>query len=234
MLRAIGRKIVVKAKMTGIRIWQRIKWLPVRLMRLSKHISQFCWSSVHWWLESFYLVLDVVGLPEIYETLADWFKWNSRPLTAEEFELLYPIFGNTIHYDRVRIDERAFIGPPQLKICYVSFYTNNAWREMSPALLIHEMVHVWQFQQWGSVYIPRALRAQASKEGYNYGGAPAVVNWARQDGRLEDFNPEQQADLVADYWRLQNGWRTQWGPAGPADIPYYGYFVDQLQSGYRS
>ena len=108
-----------------------------------------------------------------------------------------PIFGDTIQYDRVRIDERAVLGPPQLKICYVSFYTINAWGGMSNALLIHEMVHIWQFQQWGSVYIPRALKAQGSAEGYNYGGAPAVANWARRDGRLEDFNPEQQADLIA-------------------------------------
>ncbi|MEL6971924.1 MAG: hypothetical protein AAFZ63_20075 [Bacteroidota bacterium] len=228
------QKFISKLRASGQRLGQILRWLPIRLRRLGKHLRQFCWTSAMWWLEAIYLLLDVVGLPEIYETLVDWVKWNSRALYPEEVELLIPIFGNTIHYDRVRIDEHAFIGPPQMKICYVSFYTINAWGGMSPALLIHEMVHVWQFQHWGSVYIPRALRAQASPEGYNYGGAPAVVNWARQDARLEDFNPEQQADLVADYWRLLNGWRTQWGPAGPADIPYYGYFVDQLQSAYRS
>lgn len=225
MLQTISQKLTS----TVFRLLAIFRLLPRRIGRLGKHLQRFCWSSAQWWLEALYLLLDIVGIPELYETLADWFKWNSRKLTKEEYELLYPIFGDSIHYDRVRIDERAFVGPPQMKICYVSFYTINAWGEMNSALLIHEMVHVWQFEHWGSVYIPRALRAQSSPEGYNYGGAPKVVNWARQDGLLEDFNPEQQADLIADYWRLLNGWQTQWGPAGPADLPYYGHFVNQLQ-----
>ena len=223
------QQLIHKLQATALRLAHIVRWLPVRLQRLGKHLQHFCWSSSQWWLELLYLILDVVGIPELYEIVADWIKWSSRPLRPEEYELVYPIFGDTIQYDRVRIDERAVLGPPQLKICYVSFYTINAWGGMSNALLVHEMVHIWQFQQWGSVYIPRALKAQGSAEGYNYGGAPAIVNWARQNGRLEDFNPEQQADLIADYWRLQNGWQTQWGPAGPADLPYYSYFVQQLQ-----
>jgi hypothetical protein len=175
-------------------------------------------------------VLDILALPEIYETLADWLKWNTRPLTPQEQALLEPIFGASIDYRRLRIDERAFLGPPQLQICYVSFYTINAWRPMPPDLLIHEVVHVWQFQHMGSVYIPLALRAQMSKEGYNYGGAPQVVNWARRSALLQDFNLEQQADLIADHWRLKNGLAPHWGPAGPADLPFYAYFTDQLQA----
>lgn len=223
-------KLFIKLKIAGLRLLQVVQWMPRRLQRLGRHLQHFCWSSGMWWVELSYLLLDIIGVPELYETLADFIKWNSRGLTPEEYELLFPIFGDSIHYERVRIDERAYLGPPQMKICYVSFYTINSWGAMNPALLVHEMVHVWQFQQWGSVYIPRALQAQSSAEGYNYGGAPRVVNWARQDGRLEDFNLEQQADLVADCWRLQHGWRTQWGPAGPADLPYYFHFVNQLQA----
>jgi hypothetical protein len=221
---------LTKLSTAYLRLQHAIRWLPLRGKRLGKHILRFCWSDVHWWIESFYLLLDLLAIPELYETLQDVIKWRSRPLLDAERVLLYPIFGESLDYDRVRIDERAYLGPPQWKICYVSFYTINAWGRMGPALLIHEMVHVWQFQHWGSVYIPRALRAQYSEEGYNYGGAPRVANWARQQARLEDFNPEQQADLIADYWRIQQGYPTQWGPAGPADLPYYAYFAEQLDT----
>jgi hypothetical protein len=218
----------VKIAGTGLRWRHAVVWWPRRWRRLGRHLLQFCWFKGRWWLEFMYLLLDLLAFPEIYETLADWIKWRSRPLSREERALLYPLFGDSLAYDRVRIDERAFVGPPQWRICYVSFYTINAWGPMSPDLLIHEAVHIWQFTQWGSVYIPRALRAQRSEEGYNYGGAPRVSSWARRGARLEDFNPEQQADLVADYWRLSRGLPLQWGPAGPLDSPFYRYFVDQL------
>ena len=221
-----------RAKLEGswYRFRDAIRWWPRRWRRLGRHFLRFCWFDGFWWLEVVYLLLDLAAVPELYETLTDWLKWNTRPLRAEERALLEPLFGDSIDYDRVRIDERALIGPPQWRICYVSFYTINAWGKMSPDLLIHETVHIWQFTQLGSVYIPRALRAQYSQEGYNYGGAPRVATWAGRGALLQDFNLEQQADLVADYWRLSRGIRPHWGPAGPADLPAYAYFVRQLTS----
>ncbi len=219
-----------QAKLTGtaIRIGQAFRWLPRRLWRLGRHLRRFCWSSPSWYLEILYLGLDILAVPEVYETITDWLKWRTRPLTDGEQALLQPVFGDRIDYRRIRIDERAWMGPPQWKICYVSFYTINAWGSMSPSLLIHEVVHIWQFQHYGSAYIPRALQAQRSEEGYNYGGAPQVNNWARQGALLSDFNFEQQADLIADFWRLQHQYHPQWGPAGPADLPAYSYFAQQL------
>lgn len=219
-----------KIKGTALRLKHAVQWFPRRLQRFMRHLLRFCWNDVNWYIECLYYLLDLLALPELYETLADWIKWRTRPLYPKERELLYPIFGESIDYDRIRIDGGAALGPPQWNICYVSFYTINAWGKMSPFLLIHEVVHVWQFQRLGSIYIPRALRAQWSKEGYNYGGAPRLNNWARRDARITDFNLEQQADIIADYWRLSHGYPTHWGPAGPADLPAYRYFAEQLRT----
>lgn len=223
-----NNKIYQKLEGIATRLKYAFGWLPIRIQRLGKHFLSFCWSSFHWWLEFFYLLLDVIALPEIYETVIDLIKWSTRGLTQEEINLLVPIFGQSIDYNRVRIDERSFIGPLQKKFCYVSFYTINSWGKMNPSLLIHEMVHIWQFQKMGSIYIPRALAAQRSKEGYNYGGASKITYWAMNNAQLGDFNLEQQADIIADYWRIKNGLAPHWGPAGPADLPYYGFFTQQL------
>ena len=222
---------MINYKIQGLvlRIQDVPRMIPSRLRRLAAHLLSFCWSSFNWWLEMAYLLLDLFGLPEIYETIIDIFKWNSRPLTAKEMTLLQPIFGKSIDYKRVRIDESAYLGPKQKHFCYVSFYTINSWGSMNDGLLIHEMVHIWQFQQMGSVYIPRALAAQHSKVGYNYGGAPKIIEWASKNGRLTDFNLEQQADIVADCWRLQHGLPLQWGPAGVADLPHYLFLVGQIE-----
>ena len=183
---------------------------------------------LHWWLELLCYVLDWLALMEWYEMLTDVFKWNTRPLTAEEIAVGREVFGESLAWDRVRIDERAWLGPRQYGMCYVSGYTINSWGPMSNPLLVHELMHVWQYHHTGLVYIPRALRAYHSAEGYNYGGASHLQALRRQQASLQALNYEQQGDLVADYYRLTKGMPPQWGFAGMDALPIYRYFVRQL------
>lgn len=92
---------------------------------------------------------------------------------------------------------------------------------MHEALLIHELVHVWQYERLGSVYIPLALKAQHSKEGYDYGGVQALQQALATGRDLLDFNLEQQADIVADYFCLLHGRPTRWSRAHKPEIGVY-------------
>lgn len=181
-----------------------------------------------WWIELPLLVLDLLGGAEAYETLLDFLKPNSRPLTQREEALARTVFQNSINYSRVRIDTSAMLGPRQFRLCYVSFYIINNWGPLSDELLIHELVHVWQYQHGGIRYIPRALMAQQSPEGYNYGGSEALATASQRGQQLQDFNFEQQADIVTDYFRLSQGQPPRWGHATPNDLPLYRSFVEQL------
>ena len=58
-------------------------------------------------------------------------------------------------------------------------------------LLVHEMVHVHQFEQVGSVYIWQALRAQRT-EGYSYGGWEQLAEDRQTGRRFNGYNREQQ------------------------------------------
>lgn len=218
-------------------------WLfPKRFFRLLKHLKNGlqAWTSVpifkvekrrafqHWWLELLTYLLDLLGISELYETLIDFFKFNTRPLTAQEKELAQSVFGNTIHYHRVRIDEYAFAGPRQAHFCYVSFHTINSWGMMTDSILIHELVHVWQYEKMGAVYIPRALRAQYTKEGYNYGGVVALKNALIDNKNLLSFNLEQQADIISDYYRIRAGLFPRWGHGQLSDLWIYERFVADL------
>lgn len=242
----MGTRLSGKTKATVERFGHLVRQWPERLRRIVRHIKGG-FSGGHrsrqpglptrrlllhfgvWWLELFCLMLDLAGLPEWYETLADWIKYRSRPLTPEEEALLRPIFGNRAPYRRIRLDERAFVGSRHWRICYVSFCHINSWGPMDAALLVHEMVHVWQFWQEGSLYIPRALRAQYSPEGYNYGGAASLYRAREQGWSLQHFNYEQQADIIADFLRLQTGKLPVWGGATAADLPLYEHFARQLK-----
>jgi hypothetical protein len=64
------------------------------------------------------------------------------------------------------------------------------------AWLIHELGHVAQYTYVGIQYMGEAIHAQATG-GYAYGGGAALAG-----KKLSDFNREQQADIMRDYYRL--------------------------------
>ncbi len=167
-------------------------------------------------LETGFLVADLLFFPEFLMLLNRIFKPDTRRLSEREIALARSIFGETIDYQKVRLDEKSFVGCRQFRFAYVGFYFVNSWGQLSDPVLIHELVHVWQFQRLGSVYIPRALWAQRTPEGYNYGGISALKKALERHERethtsaLLSFNYEPQADIVADYFSLKNGWKPRW------------------------
>ncbi len=233
---------LLASKFTGImiRLVDIFRLAPRRFVRLLRHFkgdahqkpgrNRQAMSStpVLWWWGAGVLLLDFLGFSEVYETVADFLKFNSRPLNERELTLARSVFGNAIDYRRVRIDDRSFAGPRQGGFCYVSFHHINSWGRMTDPVLIHELVHIWQYQQVGAAYIPMALKAQRSVEGYNYGGLPALEIAREEGGGLDDFNLEQQADIIEDYFRLRCGLPVQWGSAIPADLPLYHHFLKDV------
>lgn len=242
LLHLLGIKVVAVL----LRGADAIRFLPARGMRVGLHLQQG-WRKLgraygegmvsrvlggriaYWWLEFLLLLLDCLAIGELYETLTDFTKFNSRPLYAWEKKLARPIFGKSINYQRVRIDEYSVAGPRQLRLCYVSFYCINSWGKMDNSLLIHELAHVWQYQKMGIVYIPRALMAQRSSEGYDYGGARGLEAARMAGCALRDFNLEQQAEILSDYYRIREGYPPRWGRAGVTELPVYEYFAEQVR-----
>lgn len=184
---------------------------------------------IYWWMDLFFLILGVLGIMDIYEGLANLLKKDSRPLSPQEIQWSRLVYGDAIPYHLVRVDEKAFLGPPQMHIAYVSGATINAWGRMPIPLLIHELMHVWQFYHLGLAYIPRALRAYHSEVGYNYGGVEALQEAQAIGQRLQSFNYEQQADIMADFMRIQLGLRPVWGNGNRQNLSTYQYFIDQAK-----
>ncbi len=188
--------------------------LPKRFKRLGLHflwwfpfrpkVDQFVIirNPLEWLMALPFYILDVLLIPEVYEILFESVKWNMRNLDIEEQAVVRAIFKESVDPNRVRLDEKAVLGPKQKKFAYVSFQTINSYGKMSEAVLIHEIVHVWQFLKFGSVYILKALMAQHSKQGYDYGSVPGLVQMQEKGCKFCEFNFEQQGDIVMDYFRL--------------------------------
>lgn len=68
-----------------------------------------------------------------------------------------------------------------------------------PAWYMHEVAHVYQYQNYGWSYIPRSLWAQITegKGAYDYQLVPGKA--------FRDYQIEQQAEIVRDYYNITAG-----------------------------
>ncbi len=68
--------------------------------------------------------------------------------------------------------------------------------------LLHELTHVWQFQQIGWRYAWLALKVQFEDglQTYNYGGVYGLKKARAMGYRIHDFDLEKQAAIVQDYF----------------------------------
>lgn len=192
--------------------------------------------------------VDLSGIPEYAETLADWTKFNTRSLTSEEIETARSVFGDSINYSLVRVDEGSLLVLGRKFITGVvvpsvtgkdltggddapltTSNTINSLGSMPDETLIHELTHVWQYQHGGSIYLPEAAGAQITegRDGaYNYEGVAGLQEKIANGQGLFNFNPEQQAKIVEDYYRTK--YKT--GPDDDIYLSLYSHFVKEVST----
>ncbi len=216
----------IDGTVNGIFRWLYL--LPIRIIRVLKHPFNLKEQGIlQWLLEWPLLVLDLSGLFDLYEILCTWCKWHTKPLTQRQRELAKRVFGSSMNLDAVRIDYRARIGTRRGKMAYVSFATINCFESMRDPHLIHELVHIWQYERVGAVYIVRAILAQLSEKGYDYGGKIGLL--ANKDRGLEGFNYEQQGDIAADFYKRLLGLHLQWS-VNAIDPEFFKVYIDEFRS----
>lgn len=171
---------------------------------------------------------ELIGLVGLWEQAMDWFT-PSRSLTRQEYQLAVSVFGKKKWLEKVRICPRERWIGKRKGYWFVLGHTIHGWGALSEPLLLHELTHVWQMQRYGASYMARALAAQHHHMGYNYGGGQALRRAREAGWTLFDFNLEQQADIVADYYRLRSGKDGEWQPFSREYEADYLYFIDQVK-----
>jgi hypothetical protein len=134
-------------------------------------------------------VQQSIGLEPEGQSLTDYLEGKD-----EERRRIEAIFGDSIDLDQVVVVEGSDVGlfDSSLNEGRPFVLGNRVYLKDRPEDLIHELVHVWQYQNGGSGYAPEAQIAQELGAGYEY--EPAVAAGAR----FEDLNPEQQGELIAE------------------------------------
>jgi len=167
----------------------------------------FIWTSGVWLGRVLCFMLDILGWAEWLDLFWQITKPNTRPMSLLETIEARKIFGDSLPYNKIRIDESSFIahigawihGARQMGVC--TFYTINFTRQIKPAIgnqdmawLIHELVHVAQMEHIGSRYMGESIYAQLTT-GYHYGNPILLPQQS-----LRDFNREQQGDIIQHYY----------------------------------
>ncbi len=174
-------------------------------------------------------LLDIGGLPELFG-----FIWRAvtrvSPLTGDEMAVAASVLGPAaLRYHDVRVAQGGLlelIFRRNGDRAFVAFHTINLpargeHRRENLDILLHELVHVLQYERVGSRYFAEALLAQ-HMEGYGYGGPGGLLLARAQGKRLRDFNREQQAQIVQDfYMHVRHGW----------DVAPFMPYIEELRSG---
>lgn len=222
--------MIWRIRMFGGRLLHFILKWPKRVLRLSlwtlwissprgKH------SFYRWCVGMILLIVDLTPLSLLYETIMDIIKTRSRVLSAEEISIAQSVFGGTIPFRLVSMDPSSWPVRKRKASAYVSFHTINYDKILPQHNFIHELVHVWQYERYGSVYISESLWAQRWGGGYDYGGLVPLKNYSEGKG-LSAFNFEQQADIIEDYYRWTTGLPLQWA----LNVPGIGEVLEKYRN----
>ncbi|MGC8782302.1 MAG: eCIS core domain-containing protein, partial [Anaerolineae bacterium] len=156
-----------------------------------------------WLIVLLFRLLDLVGVPELWNLLMR-LAAHVSPLTGEEIGAASAILGPTaLRYADVRVAEGGILNlifKRNQGRAFTTFHTINMptfgpHHRANFAILLHELVHVYQYERVGGLYVAEAIYAQRTT-GYDY-GTPDDLQACLANGLCyRNFNREQQAQLV--------------------------------------
>ena len=204
--------LISKIRSIVLRMFFPFAYFPIRLLRLVFHILypflfwvkglaqyQIIKTWYDWFCMVPFYIVDLLGISDLYEIINEFINWNIRDINSHEKHMIAEMFTRDIPLDLLRVNPKNLIAK-RLRIAYVSFRQINFNSSIPNDIFIHEIVHIWQYQIFGAVYIYFAWKAQMSQEGYKYGDAPALIKAIRNGKLFHEFNFEQQAEIIQDMY----------------------------------
>lgn len=154
-------------------------------------------------------LFDLVGGPELVQFLMHLLM-PTTPLTVTEMNAAALVLGDTaLRYGEVRVAEGGLLRlifrlnkGRAFALWHTIHMPERGRADLS--LIVHEITHIFQYEQIGSIYIGEALHAQwqLGRGAYQYGGAPGLKQAYHSGRPYKTFTREQQAQIAQDYYRL--------------------------------
>jgi len=192
------RDLPVRAGRLALTLWAGVLGLVYLAPRVARAWRVARWAGLKAWARAAALhtggwlatlitrLLDLIGLPELLD-----FLWRTAshmsPLTGTEIAIAARVLGPTaLRWGDVRVAQGALLSlwyRLRGDRAFATFHTvnlphNGPHSRENLDVLIHELVHVYQYERVGSVYGPESLYAQRTS-GYHYGGSAGLRRaWA--------------------------------------------------------
>jgi len=227
--------LVLRFYLSGMTIFFLVSSYLIRISRFIFHFLQWvpAFRKYHlpsrgiteWLMDLIFYCIDLLLIPDILEFIFTWIQPKVRMLNREEKAYILKYFKNQVNLQNIRLSHKIPKWVEKLAVAFVTFNTIHFSNRLSVPVFIHEVVHIWQYQKFGSVYIYRALKAQNSEEGYDYGGLESLYTKMINNYIFTDFNFEQQAEIFEDYCRMKES-ESHDNPIAQASFEY---FVGQVR-----
>lgn len=233
------RELPVRAGRLILALWQGVRGLilaapgAARASRCGPGLGAWLAAAPRaagiWLIVLLFRLLDLVGVPEVWSFLLRAAAHVS-PLTGEEIGAAAAILGPTaVRYADVRVAEGGILNlifKRNEGRAFATFHTINLptfgpHRRANFGILLHELVHVYQYERTGGLYIAEAIYAQ-NTSGYDYGSPEDLQLCSAAGGCYRNFNREQQAQLVQDYYERLRDDRP---------VAFYEPFIEEMRQG---
>lgn len=220
--------------------WRGIQGAALWAWEGVKGLAGWIWDgitgTVKWLGKRFMLILDLLGVGEALQVI--WgLIFRMRRLTPTEISaslMVHP--AGMIPYDLIRVDENSIISSMGGGSAVTTMHIIHSPKGgIFTDTMVHELTHVAQYENVGSVYMAEAIHAQTvhgrtgggigSGDAYDYTRTGTLAAQTAAGLKYKDLNRESQAELVQDYYIQLNSSFTK--------LPQADYlpFINDMQNG---
>lgn len=171
-----------------------------------------------------------------------------RDMTVPEREFAEEVFGPNLPVDQIRLTNLLGIGHRPFTIPTVggTILVNlgaglgdpigydglgdpdNPQRQAKGQLFIHELAHAWQIGT--ASFLPGLMCDAVATSATTVGGNMGAYEYGAPDQAFSDFNPEQQASIVDDWFAGSGDRQKDFNPKEQSDAnPYWRYIRDNIR-----
>ncbi|MFQ5398138.1 MAG: DUF4157 domain-containing protein [Anaerolineae bacterium] len=229
------RDFPVRLARLGHTMWRGLTGIPHTFLRANSAgdgRTSIPGRAAGWLHQLLAQLFDLAGGPELAQLLMHLIT-HTTPLSGREIAMIASVLGETaLRFSEVRVAEGgllALVFRLNGNLAFATWHTiylpqSGRHTRRNLPIMVHELTHVYQYERVGSRYLGEAvyMLMKTKRDCYDYGSA-AGLRTAHEAGKhFCDFNREQQAMIVQDYFTLkQHG----------ADVTAYEPFMSQLRAG---